>query len=271
MKDHLPDVRVLRFPFSVFGFLLLALFLIPYSLFPGSVLAQELGVGVAVRVNLLDKEAPDGSLVSWSAGGYRLTAQPYDPNLFGVVVDQPALSLEDQTLTGGRLVLSSGRARVRVSPSGGPIKEGDFITGSNKAGIGQRAERNGFVLGTALEDFPPPDGGSEGKIWVSLNPRSTIVGTSLKTNLFDVLKLGVAAPFEAPLNALRYLLATVFMIISFILGFVYFGRVVARGTEAFGRNPLAGNLIGLSIIFNLIMTVIIMSFGLGLAYLILQL
>jgi F0F1-type ATP synthase membrane subunit c/vacuolar-type H+-ATPase subunit K len=55
------------------------------------------------------------------------------------------------------------------------------------------------------------------------------------------------------------------------LGFVFFGRVVARGVEAMGRNPLAGSLIAVSVVFNLILTVVIMLVGLGIAYLILKL
>lgn len=268
MKLRLP-VPFFRFRFPVFGLLLFVLLATNrYPLIAHSAFAQELGIGVATRLTLMDKEAPDGSIVSWSAGGYRLASQPYDPGLFGVVVDNPAVSLEDLSLPQSRPVLTAGRALVRVSPANGAISEGSFITSSNITGVGQRADRNGFVLGTALEDLSGSEG--EKKIWVEINIRST-TGSSLKTNLFDFLKLGILAPFEAPLNALRYLLASVFMIISFILGFLFFGRVVAKGVEALGRNPLAKNVIGLSIVFNLILTVVIMLFGLALAYLILKL
>lgn len=263
--------RFLLFVFNLLLFLLVSLTTNYYPLSPRSIFAQELGIGVATRVTLLDKEAPDGSIVSWSAGGYRLSSAAYDQTVYGVIVENPALALEDATLPNAKTVLTQGKALVRVAAKSGPIHEGDYVTSSPAAGVGQKAERNGYVVGLALEEYTVGDPNQVGKILVAVNPRSTIVGTSLKTNLFDVLKLGVAAPFEAPLNALRYLLASVFMMLSFILGFVFFGRVVSRGTEAFGRNPLAGHLISLSIVFNLVMTLIIMGFGLGLAYLILRL
>lgn len=259
------------FQHLIIGLLLISLLAHRYSLAAKYAWAQELGLGVATRVVLLDKDAPDAAIVSWSSGGYRLSNTAYDQALYGVVVENPALALEDLSLNNAKMVLTQGKTLVRVVSKNGAIREGDYVTSSSLAGVGQKAERNGYVVGLALEDYTASDPNQVGRILVAVNPRSTIVGTSLKTNLFDVLRLGVAAPFEAPLNALRYLLASVFMIISFILGFIFFGRVVARGTEAFGRNPLAGNLIGMSIIFNLIMTFLIMAFGLGLAYLILQL
>lgn len=234
------------------------------------VIAQELGIGVAQRLTIIDPSVPDGSIISWSAGGYRLSTQPFDPAMYGVAVINPAISLEDSTLPQSVPVLTSGQTYVLVTTVNGPISEGDNITSSSKPGIGQRADRNGYVLGTALAGFSDSDPNTLGKVLVSINIRSTI-GSTLRTNLLDLLKLGVLAPFEAPLNALRYLLATIFMALSFILGFIYFGRVVAKGVEAMGRNPLASNIIGLSIFINLILTIVIMLFGIGLAYLVLRL
>ena len=59
------------------------------------------------------------------------------------------------------------------------------------------------------------------------------------------------------------------ILISFSLGFIYFGRVAKTGIEAMGRNPMAGKMIQLSVLFNIIVTVIIVLIGLAIAYLIL--
>lgn len=257
---------LLSLSFSCFFFFFISLYL--YILSSSPVHAQGLGVGVAVRVTLLDKDAPDGSIVSWSAGGYRLASIPYDSGLFGVVVDNPALSLEDSTLPQSHPVLSSGKTLVRVSSANGPIKEGDAVTSSGKPGVGQKVDRGGYVLGKALEDFTG-GAGEEGKILVDINIRSSTAKT-LRENLLDMLQLSVLASVEAPLNALRYLLAAVFVVLSFLLGFVFFGRVVVRSVEAMGRNPLAGGLITAGVIFNIFLMLIIMLAGLIMAYLILS-
>jgi len=71
------------------------------------------------------------------------------------------------------------------------------------------------------------------------------------------------------LASLRYLLAILVAMTSFILGFVYFGRVAKGGVEAIGRNPLARRAIQIGGALNLVLTLSIMAGGIVLAYVIL--
>ncbi len=88
-------------------------------------------------------------------------------------------------------------------------------------------------------------------------------------NLLSNFKSAASSPFLSPLTSLRYLLAVVVTATAFGLGFLYFGRIAAHGVEALGRNPLASKIIIAGIVFNAVMTAVIVVGGLFLAYLIL--
>ena len=177
--------------------------------------------------------------------------------------------IENTTLLNGKPIISSGKAFVRVTNINGQIRTGDFVTTSSVLGAGQLADKSGNVLGVALEPFTNTESGAEGKILVSIGIRPAIVATSARSNLVESLKLALLAPTLTPLSSLRYLLAMVVAVVSFVLGFIYFGRVARSGVEAVGRNPLAARLIQVNVAINLVLTVAIMAGGLILAYFIL--
>ena len=104
---------------------------------------------------------------------------------------------------------------------------------------------------------------------VSLNIHPAVDLSETGGNLIDVLRRALEAPILSPLVSLRYILAALVMIIAFTLGFVYFGRVARAGVEAIGRNPLAGRMIELTVIFHILLTIVIVGAGVGIAYLIL--
>ncbi len=234
---------------------------------PEMVLAQDLTEGVAHSISLADTNVVDGDIISSTDKGFIRTKTSYDPLMYGVISDNPAVSIENRGLSEGRLVMTTGIAIVRVSTKNGSIQKGDFITSSEELGVGQKADKSGYILGTALENY---DAGEVGKILVSLNIR---FNSSLnpRTNLIETVKLGIAAPFLTPLGSLRYLLAALIAVASFTLAFVSFGRVAKTGVEALGRNPLASRLIEVTVVVNVLLTVGIMLVGLFIAYLILTL
>lgn len=233
--------------------------------------AQDVSSGIATYVVISDKDVKDGDIISSAKEGYIRSNASYDPEMYGVITSNPAISLETSDIEGSEAVISSGKAYVNVSTQNGNIKEGDFVTSSEIPGVGQKADKGGFILGSALEGYSSNNPKTVGKILVSLNIRSSSVNTNLSNNLFSALKLGVSAPFLTPLTSLRYLLAGVIAAASFFLGFTFFGRVAKSGVEALGRNPLAGKLIQVNVVFNLILTVVIMLGGLTIAYFILTL
>ncbi|OGM54522.1 hypothetical protein A3F62_03225 [Candidatus Woesebacteria bacterium RIFCSPHIGHO2_12_FULL_44_11] len=248
---------------------LIVLFL--FFLFPAVVLAQEITTSSIATTVEVEGDAQNGDIVCSQDERFNLCANEYDPNMFGVVNDTPSAAFEEEDLAGKHLVVREGNADVRVTSANGSIEVGDLVTSSTQAGVGVKAIRNGYVLGTALEAYASDDTGAAGSIQVSLNVHPTIELSDAKTNLLQLFQEGLTAPILGPLASLRYLLAAGIVVLAFILGFTYFGRVVKTGVEAIGRNPLAGRMIQFSVIFNVLLTLVIIAAGLGIGYLILVL
>ncbi|KKU02758.1 MAG: hypothetical protein UY06_C0044G0003 [Candidatus Amesbacteria bacterium GW2011_GWA2_47_70] len=245
-------------------FLLLVLFLIAAA----PVRAQSVGQGVAVAISVTG-EVVDGDVVCSYVGEIKRCNTAYDGNIYGVYVAEPALALENLSLTNAKTIATSGKAYVRVNEAGGQIKKGDYVTSSAIPGVGQKAAKSGYVIGTALEDA---DAGADSKIMVAIGAKQAFVTLQNKGgNLLETIKDAILAPTLTPLASLRYVLAATIASAAFILGFWYFGRVAKSGVEAVGRNPLAGRLIQFNVILNLLLTVLIMGSGLLIAYLILVL
>ncbi len=236
----------------------------------GSVRAQEPLQGVAISLPVSGTNVADGSIICFVGTGYGLCSKEYDTQVFGVINDNPAVAFE-ATAAGIRLVVREGNVRVRVSSKNGNIAEGDSVTTSTVEGVGEKAVKNGYVIGTAMESYTNTDAAAVGTVLVTLNIHPVSTLSDERTNLLDVFRQGLQAPVLGPLAALRYILAFLMVIISFVLGFLYFGRVAKAGVEALGRNPLAGRAIQLSVLFNVAITIVIVGIGLGVAYLILAL
>jgi hypothetical protein len=231
--------------------------------------AQQTSSGVADSAEFTNSDVTDGQIVCSTTSGLAACKNEYDVNMAGVYVTNPALWVENKALFNGKPVISSGKAYVQVSNSGGEINIGDFITSSNKPGIGQKASKSGNIVGVALEDYPSQDNQTVGRILVAIGIRAAIVSTSARGNLLESLREGLLAPTLTPLASLRYLLAIIIAAAAFILGFIYFGRVSKSGVDAIGRNPLASRAIQAGVFINLLLTVAIMGGGLVMAYVIL--
>jgi len=229
---------------------------------------EDVGIGMGQLINIKDAAAVEGDIISFNDKGYSLSQKPYDPGIVGVIVDIPALSLEDKSSKEEKYLLTTGTAVVRVSSSNGNIKTGDLITSSVAKGVGQKATQEGYILGNALEDYT---GKEAGKISVSLHPSFNTSAVTLRTNLLNNFNLALSSPFQSPVNSLRYFLAGLIAIIALGAGLAFFGRVTSKGIEALGRNPLATTAIIISIIINLILALGIMSVGVAIAYFVLVL
>lgn len=238
----------------------------------GVALAQEYSTGTAESVLIQsDRDVQEGDIISIPENNYVLSSKAYDESVFGVVTDAPALVMDDLALDGRRYVVSEGEAFVRVSTINGPIQSGDFITTSENPGIGQKASQSGQIIGIALQSFTSENTDEIGDVLVGLDIRMNFAEGNVRVNLVEALRSGTQAPFMTPLTSLRYILAALVTAGSFILGFASFGKTSGSGVEALGRNPLAHKEIQRSIVFNLILTALIMITGLVLAYLILVL
>lgn len=237
---------------------------------PLKVLAAEISAeGVAVDIDVIGKNISEGSIISISDGRYGLSTIEYDPSVYGVVTDHPAVSFDDSSTTGKRPVVTFGKAKVRVATINGPIKTGDLVTTSQIPGVGQKATENGYVIGVAMESYQEKNPQKVGTIFVSLHLNFGMLSASVKQNLIASLKRGAISPFLSPANALRYVVAGLIAVLSFVGGFWFFGRVSSRGVEAIGRNPLARKFILVSVVLNVLITIAVMGLGVALAYVIL--
>lgn len=231
--------------------------------------AQVSSSGIAISIPIDDENAQDGDILCSYQEGIKRCQNPYDPAMYGVYATNASASIEDEELENAIEVVTEGVTLVRLSTINGNIEEGDFVTSSEKVGIAQKTTKNGYVLGTALEDYEQDNPDEISKILVALNIHPAAGLTGPRTNLLNVLRSGLTTPLLEPLDSLRYLLAILIVVLSFGLGLVYFGRIARAGVEAVGRNPLARAMIQFSVILNIFLTIVIVLVGLGLAYLIL--
>lgn len=239
-----------------------------FMLFPDFAYSQIDSTGVAQSISIEGEDIEDGNLICTKEGGLGLCEDEYLPSIYGVITDDPAIVL-DQSLENQRFVVTSGIAKIRVSAVNGNITAGDLVTSSAVRGVAQKATRNGYVLGLALEAFESENPEDEGSILVALDIHPAISLGAPGVNLLEVLRSGLSSSLLEPVASLRYILAAAIVLIAFVLAFVYFGRAASVGIEAIGRNPLARRTIQLSIILHIVLTIVIVAVGLFLAYLIL--
>lgn len=249
--------------------LLIGLFVLG-GLLPAAAGAAEVSLGVANYLPIIDETVRDGDIISSSPQDFTLSRTTYDAMLVGVVTEKPAISFNTSSETRKYPVVSAGNVLVNVSTIGGHISKGDPITSSEIPGVGMKAVRSGFILGTALEDYASDDPNEIKRINVALNFHYYSIQRNVKAGLMDIIKLSSLATYEEPKTVFKYVMAAAVVILSFVLGFLSFGRVASRGIEALGRNPLAGKMIQFGIIVNVAITVAIVVSGMGVAVFILR-
>lgn len=228
-------------------------------------------LGVAHMVEVAKKDVLDGSILSSGSKGAVQTVVPYDSQVLGVVSRDAAIIFNTAASTNKVPVISTGTVYVLVSSKEGNIKKGDLLTSSTTPGVAVKATKEGFVLGSAMEDYANNDKSKIDKIAANLdlhyfNSKPTFPGT-----LSDVFKLVLLPTKEGPNPIFKYIMAGLVVLGSMVLAFLSFGRAAAKGVEALGRNPAASRIIHLGIIFNVTIVVAIAAAGLVVAFLILRL
>ncbi len=228
-------------------------------------------LGVAKMVDTKQKDLKDGSILSSSENGAVLSTIPYDSQVIGIVSRDAGVIVNTTNNINGVPVIADGSVYVLVSTKNGNIKKGDYLTSSTIPGVGVKAVNEGYVLGTALEDYVNPDPKKIDKIAVTLNLHYFNSKPTLQGTLSDILKLALLPTKDAPTPIFKYIVAALVVLGSFTFGFLTFGRTAAKGVEALGRNPAASSMIHLGIIFNVTIVVAIVGAGLVVAFLILRL
>lgn len=250
---------------TVITFSLLALGI----LLPASIYAQHKSISAAVPILINDKNVKDGNIITSTTKGYVLATTAYDSNMYGIYTQSPSILLQDTDNPEEKPVTTSGKAYVLVSSVNGNIKKNDLVTTSPIPGVGQKATGNGMVLGTALQEYKSSDTKATGKILMTINPHYNSAIAGAKANLLEVFRNATDPGILTQLATLRYILAAGIALITFGIGFIYFGRIANTGVEALGRNPLASRAIQLNVVLNLIVMVAVMIAGLAIAWIIL--
>ncbi len=237
-----------------------------------SVFAQTLSTGIAIYVDIPGENVQPGSVVSLSAHEYKLSSVGYDPTAIGVVIKNPSVSLENPLSISkySYPIIHDGKADILVNTSNGKIQSGDLLTTSNTPGVAQKATEDGYVIGTALENYDNTNKQKAGLILANITfaLRSKPLNTKTQ-NLFSSFQQMINTGYVSPATVIRYLAASLVVISSFVLGLGFFGRIATSGIEALGRNPLASKLIWTSIVFNISIMLILIIVGIAISYFIL--
>lgn len=233
---------------------------------------REPQVTIASSASIVSSgEVLDGSLVVSNENGFEISTKEYQPSIYGVVVFDPAVILNQTDDPESFPIVSSGTVRVRVSGVNGAIKKGDFLTSSKIEGVAMKATRSGFAVGTALEDYESLSSDEEGLILISLRTQNYIAPSNVNQNLRDIFDLSTVAAYQQPIAVFRYVMAGLIVVLSVFLGIFYFGRIAISGVEALGRNPLAGKKIQVGIILSVVLALGVITAGVAVAVFILRL
>lgn len=227
--------------------------------------------GLAQMLPISDKNVVNGSIVSLTPSGYRLSRKQYDPLSFGVVTTHPAISLQLPNNGDTYPVVATGDTLVQVSTINGDIKKDDPITTSQIAGVGMRASQTGYIIGVSLDNFSSANSKVIKLISVRLNFHYNLTQSSIKTGFFDVLNASTFATYQEPIKAFQYVVSAVVVILSFIMSFFLFARTANKGIEALGRNPLASKMIQVGIFLNVSIAISIVAAGIIVAFIVLKL
>lgn len=220
--------------------------------------------GVANNLVVADSKIKSGDIVVQTDKGIVRATVPFDPRMIGVAVQFPVMS---SGLKSGKTksIMSSGRAMVNVTAKHGIINEGDSVTSSDIAGVGQKADIQGYILGKALASYKNDK--KDGQIPVLINMGSFSSGPNVAGAL-GALTGSLSAGFQNTQNfpiVLRYILAFLISIITFFVSSFTFVKFMRHGLEAIGRNPLAKRTIISGMILNAVVIAVLTIAGFGIA------
>jgi len=247
------------FSFWIFVFIL--------SLSTNTTFSQNNAISLTVVIEGELPSDPNGSIVVLDKGVYKISNKKADPNQVGVITLNPAVTLRKSSNQNVYDVNTSGTTVIKASNRNGKITKGDYISSSDLLGVAQKSSESEYVIGVAAEDFD-----SElGVLRVNIEPRYVLLNASTGSNLLNVVRQSSQSVFLAPVDSLRYILAAIVAIASFLFGFSIFGKITGSGIQALARNPLARSSIQINIIIEFILNIGIIVFGIIISYFILTL
>lgn len=233
--------------------------------------SSNASLGVANYKPVIDSNVKEGDIISSSDKGYILSKIPYDPNMTGIITQKAAIVLNEDISGGAQPVMSNGTTVVNVTTSNGAIVKGDLITTSETAGVGMKATKSGYVLGTALEGFSSSGPKTVGQVALSINIHfNRLKAANTAGSLKDIFSLSALAATESPIMVFKYVMAGLVIVASVGAGLFMFGRTANKGLEALGRNPMAQKIIEMGMFINVVLAVVVVGAGVFIASLILK-
>src|SRR5205814_9019042 len=104
---------------------------------------------------------------------------------------------------------------ILVSAKNGAIKKGDLLTSSTIPGIATKADKDGYVLGTALEDADPNPKQID-KIAADLDLHYFNSKPTFPGSLSDILKIIFLPTKDSPTPIFKYIVAALVLLASII-------------------------------------------------------
>lgn len=246
--------------------------------------AQTTGIDVAFTRPVADEDTISGDIVESGSEGLVRTKTAYSTKIYGVLQENSLFVFRKTATDSSKPIARNGIVAVNVTTLTGDIKAGDYITSSAIPGKGSKANRPGYVIGVAMEDFNTEEAETvnfegqsypSGSILVALKPEfAGGVASGSTSRLIDQLGSQLFQNIEDSegFNRLiRYGIAGIVILIAFVVGFVIFARSIPKSIEAIGRNPLARSQIQFTIMLNILLTVVAALIGIAGAFLILKL
>lgn len=237
----------------------------------------QFSVGVA-EYYPIDEPVENGDIISFHGNQYEKSSRRFDQNVVGVVSENSAVELRPNAGADGYYpVVATGVVFAKVSTLTGPIASGDLLVTSEIPGVAIKLiEGEGAnPMGIAQQSYEEADPAKIGLIQVQLfRKASSYTDTNpyqenILTAILGKLSIENLQRYETPSQLLRVFLAAVIIILSFILGFVTFRKIAGHGVEALGRNPMAGRMIFLHLVLDVLFTAFIILVGILLGYFIL--
>ncbi len=257
-----------------------SLFIAHYSFFINPVFAQSDISGV---YDITDKNAKDGDIMTFTTQGITRASVSYDTRLFGVLQTNPTIVYRRVDGT-GQSISRVGVVNVNVTTLNGDIKSGDYITSSELAGSGMKADISGWTIGIALKDFTSKDGQGlqyqgksikQGQIPLAVNIQFSELTTPRS---FSRLFSGLGAAFlqnsqspDAFAKTSKYIIVGLVMLLTIIFDFIILSRSMPKAIEALGRNPLGRSAIILSLSLNIGFVAFSLIVALAISFIILRL
>jgi len=248
-------------------YIMLFFFFLLFSYNRFEVIAQNNSISLTIVIEGDVPSEPNGSIVVLDKGVYKISNKKSDPNQVGVITLNPAVTLRRSANQNVYDVNTSGTTLIKATNRNGKITKGDYLTSSDILGVAQKSTESEYVIGVAAEDFDT----ESGNVRVNIEPRYILLNASTGTNLLNVVRQSSQSVFLAPVDSLRYILAAIVAIASFLFGFSIFGKITGSGIQALARNPLARSSIQINIIIEFILNIGIIIFGIIVSYFILTL